>query len=119
MRPIHIALANLISHNAFLHAKHQNFALKLKPLKSTSAKINVNLDRCQQSLGDVTSSLEMLSSDSIPYDVWRKVVDILRTKSEKDVTMKKKKFVDTEMQKEDFKLCLLKNLLNLKDMLIE
>ena len=92
MRPIHIALVNLISHNAYLYAKHQNFALKLKPLKSTSTKINVNLDRCQQSQGDVTSSLKLLSSDSIPYNVWRKVVDILPTKIKKDVTMKKKKF---------------------------
>ena len=47
MRPFHIALDNFTSHNACLCSKHQNFALKLKALKSTSAKISVNPDRCQ------------------------------------------------------------------------
>ena len=99
MQSIHIALVNFTSHNACLCAKHRSFALKLQALESTGAKICVNLETvANHSQEDNTSSLELLTSDSITYAVY-KIVFVLVKKGNKMLWWRRWKLLTLKCKK--------------------
>ena len=97
-----IKVCHYTSHNSCLCTKHQSFALKFKALKSTDAKISVNLDT-------VTNQPQ----DLITYIAWKKV-DILVRKGKEDAMMKKMKIVGTEEQRGDIKTLFIKKCIEFK-----
>ena len=79
LRPSYILLTSLISRNTCLCSKHQNFAMKLKAMRSLGLQISPNLEVVCKAFkfDDMDTILERIAKDEVEYDVWRRIdVDI-------------------------------------------
>ena len=99
LRPNHILLTKLITRNTCLCSKHQNFAMKLKCLRSLGIEISPNPETVSRKVTeeDLKKMIagNLLSDDDIENEEWKRV----------DVDGKKRmKIVKVKLQKDDFKL---------------